>query len=621
MLRRPLSRFPSLCPPPALSKRFQSNSAKSEISGLTQAEILNVLKSDGRQRLTRFWTPTGGITEKDDESNESHSFLIRSGFLRQAYSGVFHFLPLGLRVQDKLERIIDKHMRSLGASKVSLSSISSEELWSKTGRLENKELLRIQDRRESGFLLGPTHEEEITQLVANTVKSYKELPLRLYQISRKYRDELRPRQGLLRAKEFLMKDMYTFDHNEANARATYDYVRQAYANILAELKMPYLVAKADSGAIGGDLSHEYHFISDKGEDTVFACDSCDYVANEEVAVAKPATWDRPGPVHHWKGVSKDRKTLYVVAFMTDPASLLQRATPANPAELLNLHAVKAVCPDLDTAVETDAEAKWAEAKDAAGPDAAADFQVVHIADANAMSVEGVNSSNNELESINEPETSNHTQVTPPTSSLLRLHDGSACPSCAHGHLRSHRAIEVGHTFHLGTRYSAPLSATCMSPAGKPVLLAMGCHGIGVSRTIGAVAGILADERGLNWPRAIAPFEVVVVQGSGIADADAASVYDLLVNGEDGARGTVEAFEVAGEKDQSSRIDAVWDDREASIGWKLRDADMVGYNVIVTLGRGWKDGQKCEVQCRRLGLKQVVHVDRLRKFVLSLLEQF
>ncbi|KAH7031853.1 prolyl-tRNA synthetase [Macrophomina phaseolina] len=534
-----------------------SRSTKPCISNRT---FLRSFTNDGRNRLSSFWVPTGGITPKDAEGEDTHALLVRAGFLRQAHSGVFHFLPLGLRVQEKFEQLIDKHMRSLGASKVSLSSISSEELWKRTGRLEGKELLRLKDRNDSGLLLGPTHEEEITQLVRNTVKSYKELPLRLYQIGRKYRDELRPRQGLLRAKEFLMKDLYTFDHLEAEALETYNSVREAYVNLLTELKLPYLVADADSGSIGGDTSHEYHFISPKGEDTVFACNSCDFVANEEVAQPKDQALDKPGTIHIWKGISKDRRTLIEAHIMLDPA---QPGDSSEPADLVNLHAIKTIFPGLDTSIERNAEELWnpAEPQSTIQQDgtSAPPARLV-IADQNISAFrDQLYFEKHNTSSSAHPTTFHY--LTPSSSkirSLRRLHDASPCPSCADGRVSAHRA----------------------NPAGKPSLVQMGCHGIGVSRMIAAVADALADAKGLNWPRVVAPFEVVVIPGKGVdIDKDA--------------------------------------EKNVAMGWKLGDADLVGFNVVVILGKAWRDG-KCEVQCRRLGIKEDVVAEKLGEFVAQLL---
>ena len=252
--------------------------------------LLIAQQYDGRNRLSNFWTPTQLVTQTADAGpQDGHDLLIRAGFLRQAHSGIFHLLPLGLRVQNKIEKLIDRHMLHLGASKVSLSSLSSEELWQRSGRLDKgrtSELLRLEDRKGAKYLLSPTHEEEITTIIANALHSYRQLPLRLYQVSRKYRDEPRPRQGLLRGREFLMKDLYTFDATENAAHETYEAVREAYVAFLEELKLPYLVARADSGNMGGTLSHEYHFPSPQGEDTIINCDKCDYSINEELYIGR-----------------------------------------------------------------------------------------------------------------------------------------------------------------------------------------------------------------------------------------------------------------------------------------------------------------------------------------------
>ncbi|KAK3077064.1 hypothetical protein LTS18_011309, partial [Coniosporium uncinatum] len=387
-------------------------------------------------RLSTFWAPTGGITASQQaDEDRGTSLLLQAGFIRQAHSGIWHLLPLGLRVQEKIERLVDKHMQSIGASKLSLSSITSEELWRKTGRYggQNSEFLGVKDRRESGFLLAPTHEEEITALTKGILKSYKDLPLRLYQISRKYRDELRPRAGLLRAKEFLMKDLYTFDASQDAALQTYSVVRGAYKAFFDELGLPYLVAEADSGAMGGNLSHEYQFEAANGEDIVHVCSSssCGYTANEEASLVDfPYVGDGPG----------------------------------------------------------------------------------------------------------------------------------TCPKCFLQSIEKKRAIEVGHTFHLGTRYSEPLDALVPGPgsAAEPVKLQMGCHGIGISRLIGAVASLTADARGLNWPRSIAPFQAVVIPKKGLER---------------------EALDLA---KKFPGTDIVVDDREKPLPWKFKDAELIGYPTQIVV---------------------------------------
>ncbi|KAM5356301.1 hypothetical protein ACJ41O_002947 [Fusarium nematophilum] len=567
-----------------------------------------------RSTLSTIWVPTGGITASCEEFG--HEKLIRGGFLRQAHSGIFQLLPLGLRVQDKVEKLLDKHMRSVGASRLSLSTISSEELWRRSDRLDRvaPELFRLSDRKEVPLILSPTHEEEITTLVAGTLKSYKDLPIRLYQITRKYRDERRPRHGLLRSREFLMKDMYTFDLTTSAAIETYREVSAAYRAFFSELKLPYLVAEASSGDMGGDLSHEYHLPSAVGEDTVVHCDSCGYTANDEVATARmPSTTSSDAQsysasqIRVWRGLSKDRKVL-VNAWFPQPSG------PSTDSGL-NLHAVKSVVPELDTSID-DPLPFWSQAMESGKP------QVVNIIDARLAPVfETIQEQLPLLPKSLEAGEVEHSTVRDMEASeglnLVRVSDGDGCPRCEEGVLKIHRALECGHTFHLGTRYSVPLEACVSLPQtevpeaakkeglapGSRVPVQMGCHGVGVSRIFGAVAEVLADERGLNWPRAIAPFEVAIIPTSGLAE-ESLRMYDKLVAGSGAEPG----------------FDAVLDDRKQSFGWKMNDADMVGYPVVVVLGKAFKEKGTCEVQCRRLSVKENVDVEALPKFISGLLDR-
>lgn len=552
-------------------------------------------------------------------------------------------LPLGRRVQDKLEALIDKFMSHLGASKLALSSISSEELWSRSGRLNSigSELFRFQDRKDARYLLSPTHEEEITSLVANTVISYKDLPIRLYQISRKYRDELRPRHGLLRTREFVMKDLYTFDYAPSLALATYHQVREAYARLFDELKLPYLVAEADSGDMGGNLSHEFHFPTLKGEDHVINCDTCDYVANEELAESAIPQDNLDGSstavddgLQVWRGISRDRSTLVNVWY---PACLADNSSPsgASPAPEVNVNAVKALFPDLDASVQNPLSIWSDQAVHQLKTESSVPYPkgLVNLVDYRLPSVvhASIESGNTNLplwpalfeDSIKNGDV--RVLVRDPSKqtplNLLRIRAGDFCPRCPGGRLEVRRAIELGHTFHLGTRYSEPLDANVAVPSrflksrtsdaekshkvnqDQQVPLQMGCHGIGVTRMIGAVAETLADEKGLNWPRVMAPFEVVIIPGKGHEEA-ALTVYDALRASVDDSR--------------DPSLDIVLDDRTHSFPWKMRDADLVGYPVIVVLGRRWKAEQVVEIQCRRLKIRQDLHIGEAPAFVGSLL---
>ncbi|TGO60864.1 hypothetical protein BCON_0032g00590 [Botryotinia convoluta] len=583
--------------------------------------------NDDRARLSKFWIPTGGIAASADE--DSHAKLIRAGLLRQAHTGIFHMLPLGRRVQDKLEALIDKHMSTLGASKLALSSLSSEELWAKSGRLNSSsELFRLEDRKEARYLLAPTHEEEITELVSNSVQSYKELPVRLYQITRKYRDELRPRQGLLRSREFVMKDLYTFDYNNTSALSTYENVRKAYHNLFDELKIPYLVAEADSGDIGGDLSHEFHFPTKIGEDNIISCSKCNYVANEELAESGlPKLNEAESLKNEFKnlkkvgGFSRDGSTLIVTWFYSENGEEYD----------LNTSSIKRLVPDYDPSrkighVELSRLINEDFILTNTCLNEADEIHITHVINLidGRVPLEFSEAISRKREvhfdsSLNEYKNSSFAQdpSTGEPLNLKRITEGDVCSKCQEPTLKVEKAIELGHTFHLGTRYSKPMEATVTVPSGlvgknleaegnEPqqggndqiqVPMEMGCHGIGVTRMIGAVAETLADEKGLNWPRVMAPFEIVVVPGKGLNE-DALQISDTL---------------------SAAAMDPVVDDREVSIGWKMKDADLIGYPIIVLLGRKWKEGL-CEVQCRRLDVKEDVRVEDLKNFVGKLLNQ-
>ncbi|KAI8630401.1 class II aaRS and biotin synthetase [Xylariaceae sp. FL1651] len=611
----------------SLQRRVRLQQRRHLSNSLSSRNELQDSRPPGRfSRLSSFWLATGGITAT--ESEDGHAKLIRAGYLRQSHAGIFHMLPLGQRVQTKLEKLIDKYMSRLSASKVSLSSISAQSLWQQTNRLEGygPELFRFTDRKDVPYLLAPTHEEEITMLVAKTVKSYKSLPLRLYQIGRKYRDEIRPRHGVLRSREFVMKDLYTFDSSIPSALSTYEEVRAAYSLLFDELKLPYLVAEASSGDIGGDLSHEYHLPSLIGEDNVISCTDCSYVANEELAITRPSSpkdiattessHGRSGTTAQaWRGISKDKKTLVNV---WHPSSFADTD--------INTHAVKSVLPELDSSIE-DAVPLWESALSSSNSNRQR-LQLLNVIDyrlgqqfADSLR-SGSAQSQLPPQAHIEPSYLDRRYITTSTTgeplNTIRIRDGDHCPRCTSGKLKVQKAIELGHTFHLGTKYSDALEARVQVPSNliessqsastksdslTNVSMQMGCHGIGVSRIIGAVADHLADEKGLNWPRAIAPFEVVVIPGRNMEE-DAVAISQALT-------------ESLG---SSPPIDLVLDDRAESFPWKLNDADLVGYPVIVVLGRKWTSDRLCEVQCRRLKSTQFVSLDKLSEHVNMLLTQ-
>jgi prolyl-tRNA synthetase len=372
-----------------------------------------------------------------------------------------------------------------------------------------------------------------------------------------------------------MKDLYTFDHTPEAALDTYQAVRTAYNNLFDELKVPYLVADADSGNMGGKLSHEYHFASPKGEDNIWSCDDCDYVANEELVEKRVKSGSKASDNLVFTGISMDRTTRIDI-HVPRPASMDTDATPPSWSDIhsfVNLHAVKKSGLDIDTGIEAST-----------------------------------------LSSLL-PRTTQHTKIDDPSLDLTPTHEGDACPRCDNGHLNVRKAIEVAHTFHLGTRYSLPLNLLITTPDHpKPQPVHMGCHGIGLSRLIGATASLLSSPTGLKWPRAIAPFEVAVIENTNVSNED------ISQTSSDGQKVYDELMDHQGSSLEHTSLDVVLDDRPKSLGWKLKDADLIGYPVLVVLGRAWKEKGEAEVQCRMLGVKKDVKLDGLRGEVLALLSQ-
>lgn len=418
-----------------------------------------------------------------------------------------------------------------------------------------------------------------------------------------------------------MKDLYTFDHSLSSALKTYEEARAAYNRLFDELKLPYLVAEATSGDIGGDLSHEYHLPSPIGEDNVIKCGTCTYVANEELAAARPILPQDVGTeAQVWRSITKDKRTLVNVWY---PAKSNQATLSHSD---INTHILKALVPGLDTSLE-DALPLWESTLNS--PTSDQRTQLLNIIDyrlgeqfktrlrddTSGFSMLPQDAAKLSLLDVKYMTTS--TKKDP--INTIRIRDGDYCPRCATGRLTVHKAIELGHTFHLGTKYSEALDARVQVPSAlvegpepdsaKPdsmvnVPMQMGCHGIGVSRIIGAVAHHLADAKGLNWPRAIAPFEVVVIPGRGMEEA---------------ARLASTALNISSSS-TFPPIDVALDDRGESFPWKMNDADLVGYPVIVVLGRKWMSDQLCEVQCRQLGSEEFVPLYELKRHVNKLLAQ-
>lgn len=395
-----------------------------------------------------------------------------------------------------------------------------------------------------------------------------------------------------------MKDLYTFDITEQQARQTYEEVRNAYRAFLDELKLPYLVAKADSGNIGGTLSHEYHFVSVKGEDNVISCTSCGHTINDELAITSveqshPVAIESKKELQCWTGITKDRRSLIMAWF---PSATRHAAGDVANNEI-NPNVIKALVPDVDLSVENPLEI-WDKTNPRQQDGSRPEAQLIEINDERLPLGGDQGAKRAAIQQKLLPRevlknggafSSVQFQLRPrkagKTMQLTRTLTGDPCQQCGDGKVKVDRAIEVGHTFHLGTRYSKPLEATFVNSNDRRVEIEMGCHGIGVSRLVGAVASMLSDAKGLNWPAAIAPFQAVIVPGKG-NEADAEAVTRAL----------------------GSSVDSILDDRQKPMGWKLNDADLVGYPLIIVLGRAWKSQGKVELQCRRLGIKEEVQLE-------------
>ncbi|KIV93625.1 proline-tRNA ligase [Exophiala mesophila] len=581
--------------------------------------------TDSRQRLSSFWIPHVRVEVKEGAVTDATTLLMQAGYVRQTYAGIFHMLPLGLRVQEKLERLIDKYMRSLGASKVSLSSVSSQALWAKSGRLQSdSEFFKFKDRRKISLLLAPTHEEEITTLMAPAVTSPKSLPVRLYQIGRKYRDELRPRGGLLRGREFLMKDLYTFDATEQDAHRTYDEIRQGYRNFLDELTVKYVEVRADSGNMGGNLSHEYHFPNHAGEDQILTCSECDLARNEEYVDQTPilsvqnlqdvpvagSIQDKPIPSFRKDYVSKDGLTL-VRTFA--PRKQSEPGSETAPRQEINSYILKAILNrmvELDTGVENPLK-RFNQARTSTQLEKIPQKPTVYYILDSQVSFddisEQVQADVKEFSADMQYFVVQTAEGSPNPIRLRKLQQGDPCPQCDSGKIDIQHAIEIGHTFHLGTRYSSKLGLNVSieghegqhNQVKTPV--EMGCHGIGVSRLIAAVASCLSDNYGLNWPRVIAPFEVAILSHRTEEAKLAEELYDNLSC-------------VPG-----NPVDSIIDDRLNTLPFKMKDADMIGYPILLILGKGLKDN-KVEVQCRRLKFREQIETNFVVPVVQGLLQR-
>ena len=455
----------------------------------------------------------------------SHKLMVRAGMIRQLAAGIYSILPLGLRVLKKVEQIIREEMNRIGGQEVFLPSIQPAELWQESGRwaLYGKELLRLKDRHDREFCYGPTHEEVITDIIRREIKSYRQLPLLTYQIQTKFRDEVRPRFGVMRGREFMMKDAYSFHAGEASVQDMYESMKQAYSNTFRRCGLDFKMVEADSGTIGGSFSHEFMVLADSGEDAVAFCNACDYASNVEKAAARiPEKTGPPKVIEALKKVATPGKKSVgdVAKFLkVSPRQIVKTIVMENEDGLvaglvrgdrqLNLIKLKNLigCDWLHHADESLITSRTKVPCGFIGP-VKLDMKVYADHEVAVMHnfVTGANSQDAHYTGVQFERDIKAAQV----GDLHEVHEGDPCPKCNGGHYQVKRGIEVGHIFILGTKYSSSMKAHYLDEHGKENPMIMGCYGIGVGRTAAAAIEQNHDDKGIIWPVPLAPFQAVII---------------------------------------------------------------------------------------------------------------
>ncbi len=546
----------------------------------------------------------------------SHQLMMRAGMIRKLAAGLYTWLPLGLRALRKVEKIVREEMDAAGAQEVLMPAVQPAELWQESGRWEQygPELLRLRDRHDREFCFGPTHEEVITDLIRREIRSYKQLPANFYQIQTKFRDEIRPRFGVMRAREFLMKDAYSFHLDQASLQDTYELMHQTYTRIFTRLGLQFRAVRADTGSIGGTGSHEFHVLAQSGEDAIAFSTDSDYAANVELAEALATAGSRPAAAQTMNTVDTpgQHSIAEVSAFLKAPAerclkTLLVQGEDGIVALVLRgdheLNAVKAEkLPEVATPFTF---ATPEQVRQTAGCDAGslgpvglkipviADRSAAHLADF----VCGANQDGKHLTGVNWgrdlPE--------PRVADLRNVVEGDPSPD-GKGTLAIKRGIEVGHIFQLGTKYSRAMNATCLDEGGQAVIMTMGCYGIGVSRVVAAAIEQNYDDNGIIWPDAIAPFQAVLIpmnmHKSQRLQTAAEELYRRL---------------------RQAGIDVLFDDRKERAGVMFADMDLIGIPHRLVFGERGLDKGQLEYKHRRDKDAQPVALDQVVSFLSEKLE--
>ncbi|MBU2536369.1 MAG: proline--tRNA ligase [Chloroflexota bacterium] len=547
-----------------------------------------------------------GKTQREipsEADTASHQLLLRAGMIMQVAAGVYSYMPLGWRVLKKIENIIREEMDRAGGQELSMPVLQPVELWQETGRDKSfgKGLFTLLDRRERTLVLGPTHEEVLTQMVSHHVQSYRDLPKLLYQIQTKFRDEPRPRGGLIRVREFIMKDLYSFDVDEAGLDVSYQKMIQAYQNIYDRCFLPTVLVEADSGAIGGKDSHEFMLIAETGEDEVIYCDSCKYAANADkaVSVKRKIGPEEPLPLEevatpgmktieelaNFLNMPKDH-TLKAVFYVADGQvvfAMIRGDLDVNEVKLQRL----LKCTDLHLATE----AEVSEAGIAAGYASPMGLKNIKIVADDSVTeginfVAGGNKPDTHIKNVNYPRDFKADIV----ADIARAKDGDGCPKCS-GTLKSMQGIEIGHVFKLGTFLSTALGANFIDEKGNSHPIIMGCYGIGLGRLLAAAVEHYHDDKGIIWPLSIAPYQVYLCP-----------LYREDANISDTAEKLYADMEKAG-------LEVLFDDREESPGVKFNDADLLGIPLRVTVSPRTLQSNSVEVKWRSEKEAALVPIDK------------
>ena len=542
-------------------------------------------------KFSKFYAPTAKEAPKD-ASLASHKFLLRAGYAEQVGSGLYNFLPLGKRVLENIKNIIKEELDEAGAQEISMSFVTSADLWRESGRFEvyGKELLRFKDRKENDFVLSPTNEESMVALVRGKVTSYKQLPLNLYQINTKFRDEARPRFGLLRGREFLMKDGYSFHANAEDLDREFDLMEKTYSKIFTRLGLNFRAVRADSGAIGGSGSKEFMVLASSGEDDIIVCENCDYAANIEAATrAKRTTQAERPEADAAKFFTPNAKTIKDVAefFRVDEfycvKAVIKKAIFIDAKGEKNEKIVVFF-------VRGEDELQEVKAQNACGAVELADATETEIAAAGLVGgfcgpvgLKGVEfyidkELRGESQMICGANERDYHFVGVSVSSfnaerfkdLTAVKAGDKCPCCG-GNLSVSKGIEVGHIFKLGTKYSEPMNATFLDENGKAKPFIMGCYGIGVSRLVAVAVEASHDEKGIIWNETLTPFKFEIIV-SNLKDEEGVKF----------AQGLYEDLRGAG-------VSVLLDDRNERFGVKMSEFELMGFPYAVIVGKGLAEG--------------------------------